>query len=79
MPDWAKERKQVGDRAEMYSVQMERMKVGATSIVWVARDDDGLADGDWLVPVEDDIYERIQDARLPGETDDDTVQRMLHV
>lgn len=40
---------------------------------------DRLADGDWLVPVEDDTYERIQDARLPGETDDDTIQRMLHV
>jgi len=39
---------------------------------------DRLSDGDWLVPVEDDTYERIQDARLPGETDDDTVQRMLH-
>jgi len=40
---------------------------------------DRLPDGDWLVPVEDDTYERIQNARLPGETDDDTVQRMLHV
>jgi len=40
---------------------------------------DRLADGDWLVPVENDTYERIQDVRPPGETDDDTVQRMLHV
>ena len=38
---------------------------------------DRLPDGDWLVPVEDDTYERIQDARLPGETDDNTVQRMV--
>ena len=39
---------------------------------------DRQPDGDWLVLVEDDTYERIRDARLPGETDDDTVQRMLH-
>ncbi len=38
-----------------------------------------MADGDWRVPVEEDTYERLQDARLPGETDDDTVQRMIHV
>jgi|GEM_PF-1132234 len=38
-----------------------------------------LPDGDWLVPVEDDTYERLQVVRLPGETDDDTLQRLLHV
>jgi len=38
-----------------------------------------MADGDWLVPVEEDTYERLQNQRLPGETDDDTVQRMIHV
>ena len=27
-----------------------------------------LADGDWLVELADDTYERIQEHRLPGET-----------
>ncbi len=41
-PSWAAQRKQVGDRAEMYSLQTERVKAGASLVVWVARDDDGL-------------------------------------
>jgi len=38
-----------------------------------------MTDGDWLIPVEDDVHEGLQDERLPGETDDDTIQRMIHV
>lgn len=38
-----------------------------------------MTDGDWLIPVEDDVHERLQDERLPGENDDDTIQRMIHV
>ena len=38
-----------------------------------------LADGDWLVPVDDEVYQRIEDKRLPGETDDDVILRALHV
>ena len=38
-----------------------------------------LADGDWLIELEDDTYERIQEHRLPGETDDDAILRALHV
>ena len=38
-----------------------------------------MTDGGWLVPVEDDVHERLRDERLPGETDDDTIQRMIHV
>lgn len=34
-------------------------------------------DGSWLVPVEDDTYERLQQHRLPGESDDDLVQRLI--
>lgn len=42
-PAWADERKAVGDRAEMYSVQRERDKVANKSaIVWVSRDSDLL-------------------------------------
>ncbi|GER08849.1 hypothetical protein GCM10007972_24690 [Iodidimonas muriae] len=36
-------------------------------------------DGTWLVPIEDDNWERIEAHRLPGETDDDTIQRVIHV
>lgn len=32
----------------------------------------------WLVPVEDDTYERLEAHRLPGESDEDTVQRLIH-
>ncbi len=47
-------------------------------------------DGTWLVPVEDDTYERLEAHRLPGESracpraglrpdpGDDTVQRLVH-
>jgi len=42
IPKWAAERKEVGNRAEMYTVQFERTRVGATSIFWVARDSDSL-------------------------------------
>lgn len=37
-----------------------------------------LPDGNWLVPLEDDTFERIQDLRLSGETDDDALQRLIH-
>ena len=42
VPEWALERKRVGDRAEMYSVQFERARVGRSSIAWVARDSDSF-------------------------------------
>ena len=38
-----------------------------------------LPDGDWLVELADDTCERIEGARLPGETDDDAILRALHV
>ena len=38
-----------------------------------------LPDGDWLVELADDTCERIEGARLPGETDDDIILRALHV
>jgi Domain of unknown function (DUF3883) len=41
IPKWASERKEVGDRAEMYTVQYERTRLGP-SIFWVARDSDTL-------------------------------------
>ena len=34
-------------------------------------------DGSWLVPVEDDTFERLQQHRLPGERDDDIIQRII--
>ena len=38
-----------------------------------------LPDGDWLIELADDTCERIEGARLPGETDDDIILRALHV
>lgn len=42
IPKWAAERKEVGNRAEMYTVQYERTRVGAKAIFWVSRDSDSL-------------------------------------
>lgn len=42
LPKWAAERKEVGNRAEMYTVQFEKTRVGTASIFWVARDSDAL-------------------------------------
>ena len=36
-----------------------------------------LPDGRWTVPVDDEVFDRIDAARLPGETDDDSVSRLL--
>ena len=42
-PTWVLERKAVGDRAEMYTVQTERSRIADPSrVVWVARDADDL-------------------------------------
>jgi predicted CopG family antitoxin len=35
------------------------------------------ADGSWLVPVEDGTYERLEQMRLHGESDDDLIQRII--
>jgi hypothetical protein len=43
VPEWARERKGVGDRAEMYTVHYERTRVtNRSAVVWVARDTDSL-------------------------------------
>ena len=35
-------------------------------------------DGTWLVPVDDDVYEGLEAHRFPGESHDDTIQRLIH-
>jgi hypothetical protein len=43
VPTWAVERKEIGNRAEMYSVQYERsMAANPSQVVWVARDSDAF-------------------------------------
>ena len=37
-----------------------------------------LLGGDWLVPVDDEVHQLIEDNRLPGESDDDVVMRVIH-
>ena len=34
-------------------------------------------DGSWRVPVSDETWERLEAQRLPGESDDDLVMRIL--
>ena len=36
-----------------------------------------LPDGCRTIPVDNEVFEHIQGARLPGETDDDVVSRLL--
>jgi hypothetical protein len=36
-------------------------------------------DGSWLVPLADDTWDRLAAQRLPGESDDDVVARVIHV
>ncbi len=36
-----------------------------------------VGDGDWLVPISDELWHRLQQARLPGERDDDTLMRLI--
>jgi hypothetical protein len=35
------------------------------------------ADGSWLVPIEDHVMANLSKLRLPGETDDDLVARLI--
>lgn len=43
VPEWQRERKAVGNRAELYTVQFERLRAAdKTQIRWVARDADDL-------------------------------------
>ena len=34
-------------------------------------------DGGWLIPIADETWERLQHHQLPGETDDDTIMRVI--
>ncbi len=69
LPPWAKERKAVGDRAEMYTLQAERSKVSSPSMIrWVARDADDLG---W--DVEDRSCLPIRRIEVKGRRDDDVV------
>lgn len=69
VPSWAVERKAVGDRAEMYTVQCERTKVGDPSkIIWVARDSDTMG---W--DIEDRSKEPRRYIEVKGRRDDDVV------
>ena len=35
-------------------------------------------DGSWLVPVDEEVWARIQAIRMAGESDDDVVARVIH-
>jgi hypothetical protein len=36
-------------------------------------------DGSWLVPIADETWSRLAAQRLPGESDDDVVARVIHL
>ncbi len=38
-----------------------------------------VGDGDWLVPISDELWHRLQQARVPGESDDDTLMRLIRI
>lgn len=69
LPAWAAERKAVGDRAEMYSVQWERQRVAnASDIWWVARETDSLG---W--DIEDHSIDPTRCIEAKGRRDRDVV------
>jgi len=68
IPKWAAERKEVGNRAEMYSVQFERTKLGTSAIFWVAKDSDELG---W--DVEDRSVTPHRCIEVKGRRDDEVV------
>ncbi len=69
VPAWAAERKAVGDRAEMYTVQAERTSApSASSIRWVARDADDLG---W--DVEDHSGAQVRRIEVKGRRDGQVV------
>lgn len=68
MPRWAAERKAVGDRAEMYTVQLERTVINPSEILWVARDSDSLG-----FDVEDTSILPTRCIEVKGRRDNDVV------
>jgi hypothetical protein len=69
VPEWAVERKEVGNRAEMYSVQYERTNTQEPSkIIWVARDSDELG---W--DIEDRSTQPVRCIEVKGRRDEDIV------
>ena len=67
--DGAAERKAVGNRAEMYTVQMERSQsLDPSAILWVARDSDSLG---W--DVEDRAATLVRHIEVKGRRDDDVI------
>jgi len=69
IPAWEKERKAVGDRAELYTVQTERsLAVAPSAIRWVARDADNLG---W--DVEDRSDATIRRIEVKGRRDGELV------
>ena len=38
-----------------------------------------LPDGRWTIPVDDEVFNHVHAARLPGETDNDVVSRLLRL
>jgi hypothetical protein len=68
-PEWVKDRKAVGNRAELYTVQAERSRVADPStILWVARDADDLG---W--DVEDRSGTTTRHIEVKGRRDRDVV------
>lgn len=35
-------------------------------------------DGSWLVPVDDEVFSEVRRRQFAGESDDDTIQRIIH-
>jgi hypothetical protein len=69
VPSWAIERKEIGNRAEAYTVQLERSRVrDPAHVAWVARDTDALG---WDVEVRTGVPTRCIEVK--GSRDADVV------
>jgi hypothetical protein len=52
-------------------------RIAAAAILPFRATGERQPDGSWLVPLEDDTYERLQQQRQPGESDDDAIIRII--
>ena len=74
---------QVGRRGEAAAMKTIKVSdathraIAETAILPLSASGKQQPDGTWLVPIEDDTWEALESQRLPGESDDDTIQRLI--
>ncbi len=69
-----------GEAAAMKTIKVSdatHRAIAETAILPLSASGKQQPDGTWLVPIEDDTWEALESQRRPGESDDDTIQRLI--